>query len=752
MGPPIEVNGHPRLWVKSGDLPTLRKRARSDIFSEGLMPLADDLRREMDKGSVPNEACMHASVACESYAELFAFMSLVHPDAKQRADFAKRARTLLMYVISQTAKGPKEDDPLRDPTFAVDDRSRWAGESFALTVDWIYPHLSAADKKQIRKVFLRWCKEQLTAKVTNNNHPEPIGVVRSEKLLKDKLKVRWSGNNYYAAHMRNMGLMAMALDPVDDPGGELRRYLDNATGAWLFVFDRMLRSDAYGGLGAEGLQYQSQTMSYAAQFLYALQTAGLDDEKRFGPQVVFAKNPFWKMALSAYFHIQAPAPVEIDWRGLQFPLAWYGDGQQYTGSDFIDIVAILGLAAERQGKQTELKLAQWMQKNMPPGSADGMYERMTRSSNPREAILYFLLNPDAAPSKDPRQVLPLQHFARGLGHIYARTSWKKDATWFRYILGWSSIDHQHGEGNHFGFYRDGEWLTKKRVGYSQTNLATSQFHNTLTIDNERPEHDDPGDYRYTLWKRGSQWTAGTASGDGKILAHSLEPSYVYALGDSTQLYNSDYEGVRGTKLAARSIIWIKPDVIVTFDRAETKDSESKKRYWLQLPTPARVFGNHATMTTKKGQQLFVTSLIPKTSKMVSAKSEPLEDEIAGHEPMDAYLMIEPSAPSKYVEFLTVLEGADKGKAGLKPTLLVDNKQVVATAVGKNVVVFAKSLTPVDSLSFPPGPKGSRYYIAGLSPNKAYNLALSGGTFQVAKARSGQNSTTSNSGGVITVSQ
>ena len=726
LGPPIEVREHPRLWVKKADLPGLRARANSNLFKRGLEPLARDLRNQMDAGEVPNDECMQNSIACESFAEIFAFMSLVHPNAKERKDYARRARTLLLAVLKQAARGPKENDPLRDPTFAVDDRSRWAGESFPLVVDWIYPSLTSADKKLIRKVFLRWCKEQLTAKVTNNNHPEPIGVLNEKSLLADPVKVRWSGNNYYAAHMRNMGLMAMALNPEDDPGGELRNYLDNATGAWLFVFDNMLRKHASGGLGAEGLQYQSQTMGYAAQLLYALQTAGLDKENRFGRQVVFNKNPFWQMAMKAYFHIQAPKPIEIDWRGFQHQLAWYGDGQQYTGQDFIDLVSILGLAAERRGDKRQLGLARWMQKYLPPGGAEGLYERVKRSANPREAILYFLLNPDGAPKSDPRRIVPTDHFAKGIGHIYSRTSWKSNATWFRYILGWNTIDHQHGEGNHFGFYRNGEWLTKKRVGYSHTNLSTSQFHNTLTVENGRPEHDDPDDYRYTLWKRGSQWTIGTASGDGKIIAHSMKPQYVYALGDATDLYNSDYEGVTETKHVSRSIMWIKPDYIVTYDRAETQKASRKKRFWLQLPNPAAVRGKTATMRTSKGQQLHVTSLLPQGAVLSSGKSEVFEKEIAGHEPMTSHLSIAPRENSERVEFLTVLEGADRGKVSVAPRLISTDKSYVGLTVAGCVVLFPKEISsrkPTVSYEAPAGTR--RHFITGLKPNGSYKKAQSG---------------------------
>ncbi len=94
-------------------------------------------------------------------------------------------------------------------------------------VDWIYPSLSAQDKATIRRVFLRWSQEVITR---GYHHPEPVGMTNDPALLADPQQVRFSGNNYYAAHMRNLGLMALALDPADDADGALRAYLDNAAG------------------------------------------------------------------------------------------------------------------------------------------------------------------------------------------------------------------------------------------------------------------------------------------------------------------------------------------------------------------------------------------------------------------------------------------------------------------------------------------------------------------------------------------
>lgn len=92
--------------------------------------------------------------------------------------------------------------------------------------------------------------------------------------------------------MRNIGLMALVLDPADDPGNQLRNYLSNATGAWLYVLDYFLKHDAMGGLLPEGFEYGPQTEGFALQFLLALHTSGMDDPSRLGPQVVLNNNSF----------------------------------------------------------------------------------------------------------------------------------------------------------------------------------------------------------------------------------------------------------------------------------------------------------------------------------------------------------------------------------------------------------------------------------------------------------------------------
>src|SRR5215218_750198 len=301
------VTGHPLLWLTATDLPRLRgwATAANPLWRDGLLVLAETLTADMDAGRVLGEdsgGSAWEEYPTESYAAFFAFLSLVHPDEASRTDYAERARTLLMHAITEAAKGPAEGQPFRDPAFATSDRSRWWGESFALSVDWIYPLLTAQDKATIRQVFLRWVEENLTAGTTDYNHPEPIGLVNDPVLIADPIAARWAGNNYFAAHLRNIGLMALAFDPADDADMALTNYLENATGAWLYMVDHLLRTDARGGLPPEGFEYSPQAIGYVVQFLLALHTAGQDDPDAWGPQVVLATNPFWDELIPAYLH------------------------------------------------------------------------------------------------------------------------------------------------------------------------------------------------------------------------------------------------------------------------------------------------------------------------------------------------------------------------------------------------------------------------------------------------------------------
>jgi hypothetical protein len=736
---PVQLaTGHPRLFVTAQDLPRLRSWAvdSNPLWAQGLVPLATQAKADMDGGRVPQQdrgTREFEEYGVEKYAELFAFMSLVAPNQADRDDYAKRARTLLMYGLNEAAKGPAEGQPFRAPDFFTYDsnRSRWRGEAWMFTVDWIYPSLTADDKATIRKVFLMWA-DQI---VQNGYHrPDPVGVLNDPSLVSNVQNERWAANNYFSAEMRNLGLLAMALDPADDPNGQLSKYLNSAIGAYLYMIDYLYHHDTAGGLAAEGFEYGPQAVGYTAQFLYVLHAAGQDDPAKWGPQAKLMSDRYWNDALLAFFHTTSPVPVPDQNVGQVYQPAYYGDGQTFAVPDYIELFGPMGLYDMMTGNTARLSALRWIEINMSPGGAAGLLQRVSNADDFRNSIFYFmLLDPTAPVPPDPRPAQPLTFFAPGLGHMYARTGWGADATWFGYMLGWNLIDHQHADGNDFHFYRKGEFLTKETTGYDN---GTSDFHNTLALENDVPDHNDPTDYRHAEWLTGSQWGY-TPSGDGKIVAHSFGKDYLYALGDATGLYNSDYERTTDITQANRSIVWLEPDYVITYDRATSKTANRFKRYWLQLPAQPSISGNRATVVTPKGQQLFVTSLSPDGAAISAAALQPPDGgSIADGEPMKFRMKIEAPGGPKDVRFLTVLQGADPGAAPAQVSSIQSSGAggtpfagaVVAGAggTGGTAVLFPVDLNPGFStlqISIPAGT--STLMVTGLGPGASYDVGVQG---------------------------
>lgn len=277
-------------------------------------------------------------------------------------------------------------------------------------------------------------------------------------------------------------------------------------------------------------------------------------------------------------------------------------------------------------------------------------------------------------------------------------------------------------------YRKGEWLTKDRTGYGMI-IAQSDYKNTLTIQNDQPQRPE-SDYRYQNWLVGSQWLY--VSDDGaKILRHSLHAQYVYALGDSTALYNSTYESCTDVVHASRSVVWLKPDLIVLYDRAETKSEGRFKRFWLNLPEVAQIEGSRATMTTGKGQHLYVTTLLPQAPTIVAEASDLLEPtgEPAEGSLMRYRLMVEAPGNPKSARFLHVLQGADNGVTALTTTTIASDggTAFVGALIGgqtPTVVLFPVNVGDTfEKLSYLVPKSTARHIVTGLDPSARYSVSV-----------------------------
>jgi hypothetical protein len=705
----------------------------------------------MDSHKVPDQDCggQYEEYAAEKYALLFAFDGLIDPDLASRASSMQRARTLLMDVIDAAIKGPASDQNVscggskvypkyRSPKFMTEDfdRARYYGVAFPLVVDWAYPVLSEQDKSQIRTVFLRWSQE---IEQRGYHAPRPIGAHLDPQLIADRDQVRWSGDNYFTAHMRNLGMMAMALDPSDDPSSQLHAYLTDATETWLYIFDNLTRTDARGGALPEGIEYSPQTAAYAAQFLLALHTAGADDPSRYGPAVSFPETAFWDDFVAQYVHSLSPVPVTVPKQpdlGRVYQPAAYGDVQNYWMPDHIEVFGALAVLDRKTGAPAKADILRWLEVNTAPGGSSGLLDRISKADDFVQAVEYFLiLDPTSPIPKDPRPAFGSFHFAPGKGQLLARTGWDDNASLFVFMLAWNKTDHQHADGLDFGLYRHGEWLTKQHNGYgnSETSLMDlSELTNSLAVRNSPAPQRDPSDYRYVTWQEGSQWNY-VASGDPKILAVDVQPGYVYALGDATNLYNSESEGVTSVTGVSRSIIWLEPDRIIVYDRAETKDPIGFKRWWLQVPAPASVHGRQAVVTTADGQRLAVTTLLPvgASPQPVDQVDKSVKEDGAEGDPMQARVLVQAPGDPASARFLNVLQGTDQGALLDDPALLSsDDGSWQGTSSGQTAVLFPVKVGQTRALRVMVPAGATKLLVTGLVPGASYavqSTPTSGGT-------------------------
>jgi hypothetical protein len=639
-----------------------------------------------------------------------------------------------MAVIKEAARGRgAENERFRDPAFSTMDRSRWNGEAFALTVDWAYPYFSAQDKRTVRKVFLRWSREQFRGyplRYIECRRPSLGGRANDPALTACQDGVRESLNNYYLAHARNLGLMAMALDPGDDPGGKLRGYLKDATGQWLFVIDHALRTDARGGLSPEGFHYGPEALGRVAQLHYALRTAGEE-----GPKL--ADNPFWADSLTAFLGSLPLRPAQLGGDpGQVWQPAMYGSTVRFYADDPITLFGPLALEARALGDQKTVDAIRWIQTHVPPGGEKRLYERVGDTDQFFAAILYFtLFEPGAPVAADPRPQLPTRHFAPGMGRTLARTCWCADERLFTHKLSWNKIDHQLADGNDFGFARKGEWLTRQRALYSGGYI---DYANTVAVKNDRPLHD--GDLEREFHARGGQYELAPA-GDPSLTARSFGDGFVALTGDATKLYNSDHEGVRDVRHVSRSIVWLEPDHIVVYDRATTGKANRFKRFWLQLPSAAQISGRRAVARTKRGQQLFVSSLLPASVRLTSSKNEDVGNP-AESDPMRFHLRIEERRAPKDVRILTVLQGADKGAQPDATTLLRSSAGTPfeGVRVAGRAVLFPVDIgSPANDTTVEIPANGlERITVTGLEPGAKYAVSKQqdGGTLRLSVTRGG----------------
>lgn len=781
---------HPRLWVTQADLPRLRSWAvdSNPIYKDGLLVAANTAAAHADAHwnyttGVPDSGWQDDGDVnwegddTEAYAEFFAFMSLIDPSATKRMAWANRAHVLLMWAMNQAALPDKDNTPFRGNGFITYNRANYWGEAWGLTVDWIYPSLTAQDKATIRKATLKWGKTLLNASTAGQEHPQPVGLLNDLRLIGGsasqvpaqrqaaQLQFRWAANNYFLGHFRNLSLLALALDPADDipkgsgVTGSVGGLLQDAIGAWMYQAYAMFEDPAvtaktlkpvganialggaFGGLPVEGALYGA-SLGTLYETLLAYQTAGYSSVKKFGPQIGLIGSRYWDLTPDGFLNNTSPGSAilsDAKYLGPVYRPAGYGDEEDdWITTDAINLYGSMAVS-DRVANPTRYAKDIWIATHVLQGGPGFLKARVANiwgNSEASNAILYFLaFDPAKAAPADPRPSITPEFAMPAIGRVLARSEWGPNGSWFTFRCSPETINHVSGDCGQFEFYRKGVWLTKQWSGYAIDGKAYDpQYHNIVAIQNTTPA--TIPDLYATQVKYGGQWNNGGSVGDPAV-RYSVNDGWVYAQSDAANLYNhpsyyTPADAALAVKTARRSVVWLNPDHVIVHDIATTAKPSLFKQFNLVLMATPKITGNMMT-TVFKGQQLTLQSLLPANAQLAEQKNwkkSPTQefDAPSLEELAHTRLVITTPSYGASENFLEVLQGTDSGRAADAATLVTSSagNKFEGAVVAQTAVLFPADTAAFTSVTYTVPANVTRQLITGLTAGGAYTVSQTSG--------------------------
>ena len=215
--------------------------------------------------------------------------------------------------------------------------------------------------------------------------------------------------------------------------------------------------------------------------------------------------------------------------------------------------------------------------------ASSSVPQMSQAFNAWGDFLY-----DYTGTTQPLDGLNPTRYASGIGQVYARSGWDTHATWINLIAGPYTQSHAHQDQGSLMIYKDG-WLAHDAVVHSHSGIRQETgMHGLVRIDsNGSPVRQ----------------IANTIS---KLVALRTGQNWVYAAADLTPAYNKH----AAVGKVHREIVYLKPDVVVVYDRVTTATGTTQ--VW-QLPSPARPTLSGTTATLTGAHTLRVQRFAPSTA-------------------------------------------------------------------------------------------------------------------------------------------
>ena len=525
-----------------------------------------------------------------------------------------------------------------------------------------------------------------------------------------------------------------------------------------------------GGFPGEGTGYGSLSMSMMFPTTYALYTAGKLNPA-IDPQASFISSAYWdKLAVS---WVDMLYPDQIGHNAGRY--TQFGSDQNYTvGAQEGIVFNFMEVYDAKYGSTWRKNIDKWYQYNVLFGNSNEFFGRFMGADAvgggniPGGLFPAFTMEatsatndgdfPDSwnyAPVQnqyDPRNLstLPLDFenlsSKGGFYRYYGRSNWTTTATQFQFGCHTSEQSHATPACGRFDFLRNGEPLTTALGGTSNNDgAAQAPEHQNLPGYQWNPAFDcADASFDATVCAQGGMIDVGLGRFSNTVLATSSDSAYYYGATDASGAYVVTFNECRycaaaaNVTLSQREVLWLKPDQIFIYDRANTKSSSSFKRFYLDLQTSPSIAGNQATMTSTKGQKLFVTVLLP-ASPSLSASA--LDTQHQPGAPVTT-LLTSKGGTASVTRMLHVIEGKDAGPAS--PTRLVQSSagtKFDGGSIGSTIVMFKRTLADPFASTTYAASGATKHYITGLARNWSYTISAAGAPA----------SATTDSGGLLTFS-
>jgi len=564
----------------------------------------------------------------------------------------------ITWAVSQATSPP--DIP--QPTNAGSDWIRSSGEPIAVTYDWCYDQLTAAQKTSLITKFNTY-----------------FGNVQQQTWGGLSGGVWMTQDNYFWGNFRNEFEWGIATHGDNAQADSFLQYALQTR--WAAAVSAETTTDR-GGITQEGHSYGPTTNAYPLIPIATSIAAGRD---------LFAENNFFKESLFWLAYAALPSQTHNHSVGINdWEFFTFGDDdkQYYSGNrpqifyygDFMTVVAN-SYAAGAGGYAT-----QWLSQIVPVPS------HFVGPETP-SAIKSLAFS-----------TMPLDFYGAGVGYLYGRKQWDTSSTVFQWQLGQATgSGHSHFDYGNFQIWRSGYWLTREAAGYADT---IANFGNTGGADTKVPEAHN------TLFinAMGINWHTDTL---GPPVIERLESNsgYAYADVDLTTTYHAslDYPSYDNPCVAhvEREMVFVRSlETTVVFDRLASKDvpggttaAKVVKTFLIHFENTPTLVDSHNVDEVNGTQDLHVTTLLPAST---DARRVVNEASCSGCDSMGLYRMEEDTSGAPQSYFLHTLQARDSSAPNLtvsvvdsNPASTTDGTFTVTLHPGSGsdaVIVFVKGVT------------------------------------------------------------